>query len=128
MLQKMLNRADILDKALPVHKHVPHEYSTYRDGSNCKENDLLKGEEFKIAVGLYIDDFEVANPLETSKKKHKMTAVYWVIANVPSEYRSTLHSIQLAVLCKASDVKKYGYAKILHPLIQDLVSLEQHGV
>lgn len=128
MLQKMLNRADILDKALPLQKHVPHEYSTYRDGSNCKENNLLKGEEFKIAVGLYTDDFEVSNPLGTSKKKHKLNAVYWVIANLPSKYRSTLHSIQLALLCKASDVKEYGYAKIFHPLVKDLVYLEQHGI
>ena len=128
MLQKMLNKADILDKALPVLKHVPHEYSTYRDGIYCKENDFLNGEEFKIAVGLYIDDFEVSNPLGTSKKKHKMCAVYWVIANVPSKYRSTLHSIQLAILCKTTHVKEYGYSKILHPLIQDLVSLEQQGL
>lgn len=42
MLQKMLNRPDILDKALPVQKHVPHEYSTYRDGPYCKENVLLR--------------------------------------------------------------------------------------
>lgn len=128
MLQKMLSRADILDKALSIQKHVQHEYSSYRDGTYCNENDLLKGDEFKIAVGLYTDDFEVSNPLGTSRKKHKMSAVYWVIANVPSKYRSTLHSIQLAVLCKASYVKEFGYAKILHPLIQDLASLEQHGV
>lgn len=128
MLQKMLNRADILDKALPVQKHVQHEYSSYRDGSYCNDNVLLKGEEFKIAVGLYTDDFEVSNPLGTSRKKHKMSAVYWVIANVPSKYRSTLHSIQLAVLCKSSHVKEFGYAKILRPLIHDLASLEQHGV
>lgn len=80
MIQKMLNREDILDKALPLHKHVPHEYSTYRDGPNCKENNLLKGEEFRIAVGLYTDDFEVSNPLGTSKKKHKLNAVYWVLS------------------------------------------------
>lgn len=126
MLQKLLNRDDILDRALPVEKHVPHEYSTYRDGLYGKENDLLKGDEFKIAIGLYTDDFQVSNPLGISKRKHKMYAVYWVVANLPSNYRSTLHSIQLALLCKATDVKEYGYAKILHPLIQDLVYLEQH--
>ena len=57
-----------------------------------------------------------------------MSAVYWVRANVQSKYRSTLHSIQLAVLCKAFDVKEFSYAKILHPLIHNLASLEQHGV
>lgn len=40
MVQKTLNREDISDKALPVQKHVPHEYSTYEDGSYRKENDL----------------------------------------------------------------------------------------
>lgn len=74
-------------------------------------------------MGLYTDDSEVANPLGTSKKKYNISAVYCVIANVPSKYRSILHSIQLAVLCKALDVKEFGYAKILHPLIQDLASL-----
>lgn len=101
-----VEQADILDKALPVEKHEPHEYRTYRDGSwwrrvqNCC--------------------WWFWGPLGTSNKKHKMSAVYWVIANVASNYRSTLHS--------ASDLKEYGYAKILHPLIQDLLSLEQHGV
>lgn len=57
-----------------------------------------------------------------------MSAVYWVIANLLSKYRSTLYFFQLAVLCKASNVKEFGYAKILHTLIQDLASLEQHGV
>lgn len=57
-----------------------------------------------------------------------MSAAYWVIANLPSKNRSTLHSIQLALLCKASDVKECGYAKNLCPLIQDLVSSEQNSV
>lgn len=77
---------------------------------------------------LYIDDFEVANPLGTSRKKHKLCAIYWVLGNIHPKYRSSLHSIQLAVLCKVSSLKDHGYGEILHPLIQDLVSLEQQGV
>lgn len=30
---------------------------------------MLKGERFKIALGLYTDDLEVSNPLGTSKKE-----------------------------------------------------------
>lgn len=71
---------------------------------------------------------EVVNPLGTSKLKHKMCAVYWVIANIPSKYRSTLNSIQLALLCNTSTVKECGYAKVLQPLIYDLKILEQNGV
>lgn len=98
MLQKMLTRAEILEKALPVQKDVLHEYSTYRDGLYCKENDLRKGEKFRITVGLYTDDFEVSNPLGTSKRKHKMTAVYWVLANVPSKYSIGPHSSPFSLL------------------------------
>lgn len=72
-----------------------------------KMTSVKGGGEFKIAVGLYTDEFEMSNPLGTSKKKHKMSAVYWVIVNVPSKYRSTLHCIQLPLLCKAY-IKEYG--------------------
>lgn len=57
-----------------------------------------------------------------------MCAVYWVIANIPAKYRSTLNSVQLALLCNASTVKECGYAKALRPLIYDLEILEQNGV
>lgn len=94
MLQKLLNKTDILDKAMSEKVHVPQEYSSYVDGQCFNKNSLLARDEFTIALTLYIDDFEVANPLGTSKLKHKMCAIYWVIANIPAKYRSTLNSTQ----------------------------------
>lgn len=70
----------------------------------------------------------MCNPLGISQKKHKITAVYWVLANVPPQFRATLKSIYLAVLCKAVDVKKYGYEAVLEPLLTDLVQLEEEGL
>lgn len=70
----------------------------------------------------------MANPLGASKRKQKMCAVHRVIANLPGKYRSALNSIQLALLCNAATVKECGYDKILHPLLCDLASIEQHGV
>lgn len=128
MLQKLLNKTDILEKAMSVKVHVAHGYSSYADGEHFKENCLLSQDEFTVALILYLDDCEVANPLGTSKLKHKMCAVYWVIANIPAKYRPTLNSIQLALLCNTSIVKKCGYDKVLQPLIHDLFSLEKHGV
>lgn len=57
-----------------------------------------------------------------------MFALYWVIANIPSKDRSSLHSIQLAILCRASTLKQHGYKDVLRPLVQDLETLEKHGV
>lgn len=62
------------------------------------------------------------------KKKNKVTAVYWVLANVPALLRSLLTSMFLAVLCKADDVKRFGYSKVLEPLLKNLVSLEEEGL
>ncbi|XP_056225827.1 uncharacterized protein LOC130164860 [Seriola aureovittata] len=127
MLQKLLNRADVLDKIL-IHKCTVDGFNTYRDGTHYRGNDFFKTETLRIVLGLYIDEFEIANPLGTSKKKHKLCGIYWVLANLPSKHRSCLHSIQLAILCRASAIKQHGYAAVLHPLLQDLVTLEKHGV
>lgn len=127
MLQKLLNKTNILNKVLCNDRSV-NEFNTYRDGSHYQENDFFNTETFRIALGLYVDEFEVANPLGTSCKKHKMFALYWVIANLPSKDRSSLHLIQLAILCRVSTLKQHGYKDVLSPLVQDLETLEKHGV
>lgn len=128
MLTKLLNKSEILDKAMAENLHASNEFTSYADGEHFKENTLLSGDEFTIALILYVDDFEVANPLGTSKLKHKMCAVYWTIANLPAKYRSTLNCIQLGLLCNTTTIKQCGYRKVLEPLINDLATLEKHGV
>lgn len=127
MLQKLLNKPEILDKVL-TSDDSSGQYKSYKDGMHYKENSFFLEHECRIALNLYIDDFEVANPLGTSRKKHKICAIYWVLANLPAKHTSSLHAIQLALLCKTNVVKEYDYSKVLHPLIQDLKTLEQQGV
>ena len=93
-----------------------------------KTNELFSGSDITIALNLYVDDFEICNPLGTSRKKHKITAVYLVLADVPSLLRSELNSIFLAILCRAEDVKRFGYSAVLEPLLKDLVYLEEEGL
>lgn len=104
------------------------QYRSLRDGVYYKENPLLSGDELNICLTLYVDDFELCNPLGTSRKKHNLCCVYWILNNLPPVCHSSLSSIYLAVLCKSDDVKVYGYGKILGPLLQDLKTLEEHGV
>lgn len=126
MLSKLLERKEVLQTLERSSQHEGN-YGSIRDGEYFKENKILS-EENGIALGLYIDDFEICNPLGTSKKKHKICGVYWVIANLPIRLRSTLSSIYLAVLCKTVHIKEYGYSKVLEPLIRDLELLEREGV
>lgn len=126
LLSKLLERNEVL-QTLERSSQLEGNYSSFRDGEYFKENKILS-EEKGIALGLYIDDFEICNPLGTSRKKHKICAIYWVIANLPIQLRSTLSSIYLAVLCKTVHIKEYGYSKVLEPLIRDLELLEREGV
>ncbi len=103
-------------------------YQSFFDGKYFKENQLVNSQNFSLVLGLYIDEFEVVNPLGTSRKKHKLTAVYWVILNWPSQNRSSLNSIQLVLLGKSSEVKANGFEAFFYPFIRDLQSLEQDGI
>lgn len=98
MLQTLLSNRDILEKTMSHETTLSEEYKSYRDGSRFKGNVFLNEEEFSIALYLYIDDSDVANPLGTSRKKHKLTAIYWELGNLHPKYCSSLHSIQLALL------------------------------
>lgn len=50
------------------------------------------------------------------------------MSNLPPGSHSSLSLIYLAVLYKTDDVNKYGYDCVLHPLLQDMKTLEQQGV
>lgn len=129
-LSQILKNSDIQERVFKSVRHCGFscQYTSFRDGSHYKENTFLAGEELRLSLLLYSDDFEICNPLGTSRKKHKVTGVYWVLADIPSVLRSTLSSIYLAVLCKADDVKKFGYPRVQEPLLSDLKSFEEDGL
>lgn len=130
-LLQVLSRKEIQDLMLyngASQSNGETQYRAFSDGMYYKTNELFSGEDPTIAIIFYIDDFEICNPLGTSRKKHKVTAVYWVLADVPALLRSSLTSIFLATLCKAEDVRRFGYSTVLEPLLKDLVSLEEEDL
>lgn len=128
VLESLLSLPCFLDKVEFTNEHLAGQYNSFQDGKYYRENVFVAEEEVVLSLAFYIDEFEVCNPLGTSRKIHKITAVYWMILNLPAKWRSTLTSIQLAVLGRSVDVKKFGYDKLLEPLIKDLKALEQNGV
>lgn len=71
---------------------------------------------------------EICNPHGASRKIHKILGVYCILGNLPPGSHSSMSAIHLAALININDVKHYGYEKVLEPLVDDLVTLEQHGV
>lgn len=132
LLQQLLARKDIVDKLVDHHTTSTstanaNQYACFQDGEHHKKNSFF-GEDLRISLCFYIDDFEICNPLGTSRKKHKLCAVYWILGNLPPGCSSALSSIYLALLCKSDYVKTFGYEKIFEPLLHDLKILEQQGI
>lgn len=130
LLSQLLSNRNTLDIILQnrSQSNALSEWRSLHDGSLYKENSFLSCDELRLPLILYIDDFEVCNPLGTSRKKHKVTCLHWVFADIPAALRSTLSSIYLAIPCKANDVNQYGYPKVLEPLLKDLKSFEDDGI
>lgn len=60
-------------------------YNSFYDGAAFKANEFLCKQE-SISLILYIDEFEICNPLGTSRQKHKICGIYWVLGNLPPLY------------------------------------------
>lgn len=132
-LQQLFTDGHILNKSFDSHlvsegRGEEVVYKSFRDGLFFKENPFFSGGELRVLLNLYVDDFEVRNPLGTSRKKHKICGVYWNLSNLPPGCHSSLSSIYLALLCKSEDVRTYGYERVLEPLLKDLAILESHGI
>ena len=100
-------------------------YRSFQDGQYLRQSRGSTDEGVEISIALYIDEFEVANPLGTLRNIHKIVAVYWVILNLPAIFRGGLTVIQLAALGHSHDVKEFGYARFLEPPVKDLKLIEE---
>ncbi|CAH1114912.1 unnamed protein product [Psylliodes chrysocephalus] len=76
---------------------------------------------------LYLDDFEINNPLGSHATSHSMTAIYYSFP-LFKKSNSKLNDIFLAGIFKASDVKTFGNNKCLEDLINELNGLQREGV
>ncbi|GBN40526.1 hypothetical protein AVEN_120917-1, partial [Araneus ventricosus] len=101
--------------------------SDIQDGTNFKNSPLFQTFP-NIQILLYFDEFMVFNPSRGNQAKHKLGAFYFTLGNIPSKYRSSVKDMQLAILCRSSDIKYVGFKAVLQPLIKDLNVLETDGI
>ena len=99
----------------------------FHDGTFCKEHEFFSKENV-IRLLLFVDDCEIANPLGSKAGLHKTTMAYFIILNIPPRLRSSLNNCYLLSLFNAGDVKTYGYAPFLQPIVEDIKFLEQEGI
>lgn len=97
---------------------------SFLDGQHFKIHPFFMRHKHAIRIQLYYDELEIVNPLGSKTGFHKLGSFYYTIQNFPPHINSELSSIHVLLLCCDSDVKKYGFKKILTPFLQDLSKLE----
>ena len=81
-----------------------------------------------LQVVAYYDELEVVNPIGSYIKKHKLGCMFYFLANVRPQHRSTLKSIQLLAVGKYEDIVKYGIDDFMAPFVEDTKTLYCNGL
>ena len=98
------------------------------DGSIFKEHPIFSTDPHALQVVAYYDELEVVNPIGSFVKRHKLGCVFFFLANVRPQLRSTLKSIQLIAVAKHQDVQQYGIDDLLSPFVEELKTLYCDGI
>lgn len=104
------------------------EFGDINDGQTFKSNKFFIENPGCLKIILYQDAFEIANPLGSAKKKHKVLAVYLSLANFPAHVRSNTDLMSLVLLCGEKDLKEFGCSKLFSEMLEDLKDLEENGI
>ena len=97
------------------------------DGSLYNSNPLFVEDKSALQLCLYFDECEVANPLGSRRGIHKIGFIYMSLRNMQPMFNSRLNNIHIVAAFNSLDRSKYGFDKILAPLVRDIKQLE-HGV
>ena len=112
----------------PHENHSDDQLRDYCDGSVFKSHPIFSLDPHALQVVAYYDELEVVNPIGSYIKKHKLGCMFYFLANVRPQYRSSLKSIQLLAVGKQEDIVKYGIDEFLAPFVEDVKTLYCNGL
>ena len=98
------------------------------DGSLFQAHPLFSLDEHALQIIAYYDELEIVNPLGSYVKKHKLGCLFFFLANVRPQYRSTFKAIHLVSVARSQDIDTYGIDKFLTPFVEDLKVLYFDGI
>lgn len=112
--------------------HVCKEnvYERFCCGSVYQNSEFFKSNPLAVQLKLFVDDFEPCDALKSKAGKHKTTAYYLQINNLPTKFLSKVNSIYLVALCNASDSKNEytNTNNVLEVIVKDIQKIEKDGI
>lgn len=124
LLKQVLSRADVQEQ-LEKNQHFYHHSHVLYD--TC-DGDRINGcptSHSVLKLQLYVDEFELCNPIGPKRGKYKLTGVYFTIGNLPKRHRNNNNQIFLCLLVRHRILKMHDptYEKLFGPLLGDLETL-----
>lgn len=98
------------------------------DGELFQTHLLFSTDPYALQIVGYYDELEIVNPIGSYVKKHKLGCLFFFLANVRPQYRSTLKAINLVAVAKQEDIIENGLDAFLRPFVEDLKSLYCDGI
>jgi hypothetical protein len=129
-LQFLLSNEDIRNHILSRQMLSQNDrMSSFTDGEVFKDSCFFLFHPNALRLHFYFDEFEVCNPLGSKRGKHKVLAVYFVLGNLDCKYWSEMKFVHLCLLVRYQHLTFYDehYAKVLHPLVEELQVLASEG-
>lgn len=128
--KKFFESGDILELTLNNMKSLElnSKITNFINGSLWKQKKLQFEDKIVIPFHLYLDDFEVNDPLSSHAGKHSICGVYYSFPTIPKFQTSILNNIFVAAFIKSKDMKEYGINQSLRPLIDVIKTLETDGI
>ncbi|XP_028403169.1 uncharacterized protein LOC114525909 [Dendronephthya gigantea] len=93
------------------------------DGEFFRNHPIFSKNNKALQLLGYYDDLELANPLGSKAKIHKIGVFYYMLGNIRPLYRSSTRTIQLLSIAKTSDLKLYGINALLAPTVEEVNKL-----
>lgn len=112
--------------------HVCQEgvYERFCCGTLFQNSEFFKTNPLALQLKLFVDDFEPCDALKSKAGKHKTTAYYLQINNLPQKFLSSVNSIYLVALCDASDSKNEytNTNNVIEVIVGDIQMIERNGI
>ena len=128
-LQNILSDIDIHRHILEMeHSGFSGCYRNLMHSEYFSRHDYFEGDSSFLMIHLYLDELETTNPLGQSRGKFKLLCIYFTLGNIDPMFNSLLKNIHPVAYVKAKDVKQFGLAEILRPLVQEMKLLSTIGI
>jgi hypothetical protein len=127
-LKVLLSVDEILVEVLNPHTATNANLSDFCDGSVFKHHPLFGTNPNALQIIGYYDELEVVNPIGSYVSKHKLGCLFFTLANIRPQYRSSLKAINLVAVGKYEDILRYGIDAFLSPFVDDIKALYCDGI